>query len=131
MKIFDAFHNPSAGITLLRWTLAILLLLHGIAKISGGVGFIEGMLGKAGLPGFIAYGAYIGEVVAPLLLLINRFVVPAALIIVVQMLFAIGLAHAGQVFQLTKNGGWALELQAFFLVSAVVVAMTAPRTGGK
>ncbi len=131
MKIFDAFHNPSAGITLLRWTLGILLLLHGIAKVTGGVGGIEGMLGKAGLPAFFAYGAYIGEVVAPILLLINRFVVPAALIIVVQMLFAVGLAHTGQLFQLTQTGGWALELQAFFLVSAVVVAMTAPKTGGR
>lgn len=131
MKFFDAFHNPPAGIVLLRWTLAILLLLHGIAKLTGGVGFIEGMLGKMGLPAFIAYGAFIGEVVAPILLLINRFVVPAALIIVIQMLFAIGLAHTSQFFQLTPSGGWALELQAFFLLTAVVVAMTAPRTGGK
>lgn len=131
MRIFDVFHNPPAGIALLRWTLGILLLLHGIAKITGGVGHIEGMLAKAGLPTFIAYGAYIGEVVAPILLLINRFVVPAALIIVIQMLFAVGLAHMGQLFQLTRTGGWALELQAFFLLSAVVVALTAPKTGGK
>jgi len=131
MKIFDAFHNPPAGIALLRWTLAILLLFHGVAKIMGGVSGIEGMLAKAGLPAFVAYGTYIGEIVAPILLLINRFVVPAALIIVIQMLFAIGLAHTGQLFQLTKSGGWALELQAFFLLTAIVVAMTAPRTGGK
>src|SRR5690606_31700734 len=131
MKIFDAFHNPPAGIALLRWMLAILLLLHGVAKITGGVSGIEGMLAKAGLPAFVAYGTYIGEIVAPILLLINRFVVPAALIIVIQMLFAIGLAHTGQLFQLTKSGGWALELQAFFLLTAIVVAMTAPRTGGK
>lgn len=131
MKIFDAFHNPRAGLALLRWTLGILLLLHGIAKITGGVGHIEGMLAKVGLPTLIAYGAYIGEVVAPILLLINRLVVPAALIIVVQMLFAVGLAHMGQLFQLTKTGGWALELQAFFLLTAVVVALTAPKMGGK
>ncbi|MFA7506539.1 MAG: DoxX family protein [Burkholderiaceae bacterium] len=131
MKIFDVFHNPPAGITLLRWTLGILLLLHGIAKVIGGVGHIEGMLAKVGLPTFMAYGAYIGEVVAPILLLINRFVVPAALIIVIFMLFALGLVHTGHFFQMTSSGGWALELQAFFLVSALVVALTAPKTGGK
>mgnify|MGYP001289243272 CR=1 FL=1 len=131
MKFFDAFHNPPAGIALLRWTLAILLLFHGVAKITGGIGGIEGMLAKVGLPAFLAYGTYIGEVVAPILLLINRFVVPAALIIVIQMLFAIGLAHTGDFLRLTGNGGWALELQAFFLLTAIVVAMTAPRTGGK
>lgn len=131
MKFFDAFHNPPAGIALLRWTLAILLLFHGVAKITGGIGGIEGMLAKVGLPAFLAYGTYIGEVVAPILLLINRFVVPAALIIVIQMLFAIGLAHTGDFLKLTGSGGWALELQAFFLLTAIVVAMTAPRTGGK
>lgn len=131
MRFFDAFHNPPAGLAILRWTLAILLLLHGIAKITGGISGIEGMLAKAGLPTFLAYGTYIGEVVAPLLLLINRFVVPAALIIVIQMLFAIGLAHTGELFKLSRTGGWAIELQAFFLLNAVVVALTAPRTGGK
>jgi|SRR5690606_6059539 putative oxidoreductase len=131
MKFFDAFHNPPAGLALLRWTLAILLLFHGVAKILNGISGIEGMLAKVGLPAFIAWGTYIGEVVAPILLLINRFVVPAALIIVIQMLFAIGLAHTGDFFKLTRSGGWALELQAFFLLNAVVVALTAPRTGGK
>src|SRR5690606_24408613 len=131
MRFFDAFHNPPAGLAILRWTLAILLLLHGIAKITGGISGIEGMLAKAGLPTFLAYGTYIGEVVAPLLLLINRFVVPAALIIVIQLLFASGLAHTGELFKLSRTGGWAIELQAFFLLNAVVVALTAPRTGGK
>jgi putative oxidoreductase len=128
MKAFDAFHHPAAGIALLRWTLAILLLLHGIAKILGGVAGIEGMLGRAGLPTFLAYGVYVGEVVAPLLLLVNRFVVPAALIIVVNMIFALALAHLGDLAKLGPTGGWAIELQVFFLVSAIVVALTAPRS---
>jgi len=131
MMSSNASNNPPAGLALLRWTLAILLLFHGVAKILNGISGIEGMLAKVGLPAFIAWGTYIGEVVAPILLLINRFVVPAALIIVIQMLFAIGLAHTGDFFKLTRSGGWALELQAFFLLNAVVVALTAPRTGGK
>jgi putative oxidoreductase len=47
------------------------------------------------------------------------------------MVFALVLVHTGDFFQLTQTGGWKLELQAFFLVSALVVALTAPKTGGK
>ena len=82
------------------------------------------MLVGKGLPGFLAYGVYLGEVVAPLLLLAGFWVVPAALVIFVNMLFAVGLAHMGHLTQLSKSGGWSLELQAFFLITALVVALT-------
>ncbi|MBL0918712.1 MAG: DoxX family protein [Hydrogenophaga sp.] len=125
MKLLDQlFDHPRAGLLLLRWTLAILMILHGVAKVMGGVGGIEGMLVAKGLPGFIAYGAYLGELVAPLLLLAGVWIVPAALVIVVNMVFALGLAHMGHFLQLTNSGGWRLELQAFFLVTALVVALT-------
>ena len=131
MKIFNVFHHPAAGIALLRITLAILILLHGIAKITGGVGFISGMLVPMGLPSWLAYGAYVGEVIAPILLLVNRLVVPAALVIAINMLFAFGLVHMGDLFSRSGSGGWALELQGMFLVAAIVVALTAPRTDGR
>ncbi|RYX96971.1 MAG: DoxX family protein [Comamonadaceae bacterium] len=128
---FGAFQKPQAALLLLRWTLAILMLLHGIAKLSGGVEGIGGMLQGAGLPSFIAYGAYIGEVVAPLMLLAGLLVVPAALVIAFNMVMAIVLAHSSHLFALTDNGGWRLELQAFFLVSAIVVAMTTRVAGAQ
>ena len=45
---------------------------------------------------------------------------------VVNMLFAIGLAHMKDIFLLTKTGGWAIELQAFFLFTALAVALIGP-----
>ncbi len=108
---------------LLRVTLALLMLLHGWAKITSGVGGIEAMLVKAGLPGFLAYAVFIGEVIAPLLLLVGLYVVPAALIVAVNMVVALLLVHTPHCLQLNKSGGWALELQAFFLITALVVAM--------
>jgi putative oxidoreductase len=76
-----------------------------------------------GLPSWLAYGVYVGEVVAPLLLLIGLWVVPAALIVVGNMIVALLLAHTGQFLSIGNSGGWALELQAFFLVTALVVAL--------
>ena len=107
----------------LRLTLGILTLLHGIAKLQSGPGFVLGVVQQAGLPAFVAYGVYIGEVIAPLLIIVGFFTRPAALIVVVNMLVAFSLVHASQIFTLGKQGGWALELQGFFLFSAVVVAL--------
>lgn len=123
MNFWSHLHHPRAAITLLRITLAVLLLFHGWAKITHGVGGIEKMVASHGLPAWLAYGVYLGEVVAPLLLLIGVWVVPAALIVVGNMLVALALVHTGQFLSIGNSGGWALELQAFFIVSALVVAL--------
>ena len=75
------------------------------------------------MPGFLAYAVFLGEVVAPLFLLVGLYVVPAALVVAMNMLVALVLVHTNHFLQLSKSGGWALELQAFFLVTALVVAM--------
>ncbi len=115
-----------AGKLLLRVALGLLFLLHGIAKIKGGVGGIEGMVTGAGLPGFVAYGVYIGEVLAPILLIAGFYSRIAAVVIAINMVFAIALAHASELFQLGKQGGWALELQGMFLFTAIAVALIGP-----
>ena len=122
-----AFQTEDIGKLVLRLTLGILLLLHGVAKIFGGVGGISGMLQGIGLPGVLAYGVYIGEVLAPLLVIIGWFARIGALIIVVNMLTAIYLAHLNDIFTLAKGGGgWALEPQGFFLFTALAVALIGP-----
>ncbi len=108
---------------ILRVTLGVLILLHGIAKIKGGPGFILDVVGKAGLPAPIAYLVYIGEVVAPVLLIIGLFTRVAALIVAVNMLFALALVHASQLFSLNQQGGWQLELQGMYLFTAVAIAL--------
>ena len=118
--------NDDAGKLVLRLTLGLLMLLHGIAKIGGGIGGIEGMLVANGLPAFVAYGVYVGEIAAPLMLIFGFHARTGAVLIVVNMLFAIGLAHLGEVVRLGSTGGWALELQAFFLFTAVAVALLGP-----
>ena len=123
MKVWNYLHNPRAAMVLLRTTLALLMLFHGWAKIRHGIGGIELMIEARGAPGWLAYAVYLGEVVAPLLLLVGLWVVPAALVIAINMLVAFFLVHTKQVLMLQNSGGWALELQAFFFVTAIVVAM--------
>ena len=115
-----------SGKLVLRLALGIMILLHGIAKITGGIGGIEGMLANAGLPTILAYGVYIGEILAPILIIIGLYSRIGAVIIAINMVFAIFLAHANEVFQLTGHGGWALELQGMFLFAAIALALTGP-----
>ncbi|MDB5815419.1 MAG: GntR family transcriptional regulator [Rhodocyclales bacterium] len=110
------------GKLVLRLTLGILLLFHGVSKLMHGVDFIFPVLAEHGLPTFLAYLSYIGEVLAPILLIVGLFSRPAALAVVVNMLFALGLMHTSQFGDLAKSGGWALELQAFYLFTAVSIA---------
>ena len=119
-------NQADVGKLVLRVTLGLLILLHGIAKIRGGLDPIVGMVTAAGLPGFIAYGAYIGEVLAPLMVLAGFHARIGALLIVVNMLFAIGLAHMGELGLLDQAGGWALELQGMFIGTAVAIALLGP-----
>nr|PZN05331.1 MAG: GntR family transcriptional regulator [Pseudomonadota bacterium] len=112
-----------AGKLVLRLAVGILVLLHGLAKVVNGPGHILAMVDKAGLPEVLGYLVYVGEVVAPVLVILGLFTIPAALIIVVNMLVAIGLVHMNELFTLTKSGGWALELQGMFLFGALAVAL--------
>ncbi len=125
-KYFSAFHHPVAGYFVLRWAVAGLMLLHGISKVLHGVGPIEGMLTGMGLPAFIAYGALIGEVIAPLLVLANVMVVPAALVMAINMVVAVALAHTSEFFTMQKSGGWALELQGLYFFGSIAIALLAP-----
>ena len=119
-------NQSDLGRLVLRLALGVLVLMHGIAKLRGGVGPIEGMLEGHGLPGFIAYGAYIGEVVGPLLVIAGFHARIGAALIAVNMLFAIGLAHMGELATLTEQGGWALELQGMFLFTAIALVFLGP-----
>lgn len=118
--------NDDLGKLLLRLTLGILTLLHGIAKLRYGVSGIEGMVTSHGLPGFLAYGVFIGEVIAPLLVIAGFHARAGGLIIAVNMVVAIALAHSAQLFDIGKQGGWELELQGFYLFTALAVALLGP-----
>ncbi|NEX61975.1 DoxX family protein [Noviherbaspirillum galbum] len=110
------------GKLILRATIAVLILFHGVAKIMGGPDFIVGIVGKAGLPPALGYLVYVGEVLAPLLMLIGIMTRPAALVIAINMVVAVALVHMNDLMSISKTGGWALELQGLYLAGALAVA---------
>lgn len=124
----DAHHHASSpsddlGKLVLRVALGLFILLHGIAKLLGGVGSIAGMLTKIGMPDAFAYLVYVGEVIAPVLVLIGVWTRAAALVIAINMVVAIMLVHTAEFFTLSKTGGWALELQGMFFTAAIAISL--------
>ncbi|MGB0895005.1 MAG: DoxX family protein [Parashewanella sp.] len=118
-------NQADLGKLILRITLAGLILFHGIHKLMHpqSLQFIASTLIKHGLPSFIAYGVYIGEVIAPLAILIGFKTRINALIIVINMLFVFGLVHMSELFSVTSSGGLAVELQLFYLLTSLAVVL--------
>ena len=115
------------GRLILRVALGALILLHGIAKLRGGMGGIVGMVEAHGLPGVLGYGVLAGEVLGPLMLIAGFYARIGALLVAVNMLFAFALVHMGDLSQLNpQSGGWALEVQGMFLFTAIAVALLGP-----
>ncbi len=54
--------NNDLGLLILRLSIGILMLFHGISKMIYGIDFIEGLMSSKGLPGFFAYGVYVGVI---------------------------------------------------------------------
>jgi putative oxidoreductase len=112
------------GKLILRLTVAVLLGFHGFSKLKHGVGWMAGPLHVHHLPLFVAYGVYVAEVVAPVLLILGIFTRPAALVIVFDLFMALVLVVQGRAFELQpQGGGLGAELQFLYLFSALAIAL--------
>jgi putative oxidoreductase len=70
----------------------------------------------------VAYLVYIGEVVAPILLIIGLWTRLGALI-VASTCCSRSRWSAKQLGEMAPTGGWALELQGMYLAAALAVAL--------
>lgn len=118
-KIFD---HPDLGKFLLRLTIGGLLLFHGWFKITNGIGWIESMMLARGLPTFLAYGVYLGEVIAPAFLIFGILTRISALAIAGNMVVAWLLVDIKNTFTITPVGAWGIELIILFFLGALTIA---------
>lgn len=115
--------STDSGKLILRVVLGVLILFHGVSKLIHGPGVVDGALAHAGLPTVLAYAVYIGEVLAPVLLIIGLWTRVGALLVVANMLVALALVHAAQILTWPAHGGYALELQMMYLFTALAIAL--------
>lgn len=121
--MYESSFADAFGKLVLRLTVGGLILLHGLHKVlhPDSLTFINNQLTAIDLPAVLSYGVYVGEVLAPLMIIFGVLARLGGLLVVVNMIFAIALAHSSQLLTLTQHGGWALELQAFYLFGGLAI----------
>lgn len=126
----NIFKNKSndVGLLLIRIAIGVLLPFHGIAKLIKGIDWIDGLLAGISLPAFIKYGVFIGEIIAPILLLIGFRTRIAAMFVCFNMFMAVLLAHRSQIFMIKPSGAYSIELDLLYFLGALALVFMG---GGK
>ncbi len=114
-------NNSDLGKLFLRASVGVLLLFHGVDKLQHGYGFVETVLVKAKLPTYLSHGILVGELLAPLLVVLGFYTRPAALVQAFVMVMAIYLVHPQDLLSFSEHGGYSLELQMLYLFGSLAV----------
>jgi len=113
------------ALNFLAFALGALLLFHGVDKLVDGIVGIENLLIELNVPAahYLSYGVYIGEVLAPIFLIMGIFIRYAAAVVIVNMLVAIILVHRELIFTLGEYGEWSIETPVLYLVMAIALVL--------
>jgi putative oxidoreductase len=116
--------NLDAALLIVRVVLGIIMLYHGLPKVTNLGGTIEGFTGMGiPIPAVSATFATVAEVGGGLLLLLGVLTDIAGLLIAIDMLGAIIFVHAKNGFAVTDGGvEWPLAL----LAMALGIALAGP-----
>lgn len=114
------------GALMLRLLVGGLMLFHGVDKVMGGIDWLGPALVKNGLPAFMSYGVYLGEVVAPICFILGVIPRTSAFLVAFTMLIAVYMLHMDDLFALGSHGEYALELHLFYGAGAIASALIGP-----
>ncbi len=120
------FNNSDIAKLILRLSLGIMILFHGVEKIIHGIRGVKYLITNAGLPEFLAYGVYVGEIVMPILIILGLYARIASLFLVFNMVMAIFLAYGNSLFELNKHGAPSFELPFLYFILSLIVFLLGP-----
>jgi putative oxidoreductase len=121
-KINQILNMPELGKLILRVSFGAMMLFHGRFKIINGVGGIEKMLSAHGYPTILAYGYWITEVAAPILMVIGLWTRISALAVAGGMVVATYLVGT-DLLGVTAVGAWDAEKTAVYLFACLATAL--------
>lgn len=110
--------NTDLGLLVLRISIGGLMLFHGVAKLLHGISFLTESMGA------VAYAVYIGEVLAPLAILLGWRTRLASVVFAINCIVAIAVAHAKDIFSISEHGGYANELLMLYLLGSIALFFT-------
>ncbi|MBD3799894.1 MAG: DoxX family protein [Campylobacterales bacterium] len=120
------FRNDDLARLLLRLSVGTLMLFHGVHKLLHGISHIKGMLQANGLPGWLGYGVFVGEVIAPVMIILGLYARIGAALMAVNMAVAIALVGGLFPLELTKTGGPVSEMALLYLFAALALFFCGP-----
>jgi len=109
------------GLLLLRISIAFTMLIYGISKLIFGIDFISGLIAQYGLPPFLGYGVFVGEIIAPLLIIIGYRTKLAGLIFAINCFVAIIMVQLPNLLKINEFGGW--EIGPLFIYTIFGIAL--------
>ncbi|PKG23346.1 DoxX family protein [Niallia nealsonii] len=108
---------------ILRVILGVSFFIHGVVKFQGGIENTVGWFGSIGLPGFLAYGVALIEVVGGLAVVLGLFTRLISVLFILLMVGAIVKVKLAVGF--LGNGQMAgYELDLAFVAMAAAIAIT-------
>jgi len=114
--------SDNVGKLILRLMLGVLMLFHGYKKYQSGIDGIKMLMINNGLPQFIAYGVYVGEILVPILIILGLYTRISSLIYAFTMAAAIYLVHSSHLFGINaKTGGLLIETPLLFMLGAIAL----------
>lgn len=128
MKLKFLERKNDIGLLILRLSIGGMMLLHGINKMIHGIGGIKAMVVSQGLSVFMAYGVFVGEILAPLLIIGGFRTRLAAGTLAFNCVMAWYMVHRADLLALNVQGGWAVELLGLFFFGSLTLLFTG---GGK
>lgn len=115
------------GKFILRLGVGGLMIFHGIHKIIHGHDMIIEQLAAKGFPTWLWLGVPVGEIIAPILLIVGAFTRLSGVLIAFTMVMSMVLVKGGGSFALsTTTGGLGAELNLLYLAGALAIAMIGP-----
>jgi putative oxidoreductase len=117
------------GLLILRVVLGIAFVVHGWAKLSGGVGNVAGFFGETlGIPApvLMAWVVTIVELVGGLLLIIGFLTQIAGILLTLDMLGAILFAYLMRSAPFIEGGSITWEKEAVFAAAALCLVLAGP-----
>lgn len=116
--------KQQTGLLLLRVSIAFTMLIYGISKLTFGIDYIKDLVSQYGLPTFISYGVFIGEIIAPILIIIGFRTKLAGLVFAVNCFVAILMDRLPDVLSLNEHGGWAIGLIFIYMMFGIALFFT-------
>jgi putative oxidoreductase len=132
----DRWDRPRLGLLVLRISLGLVFLLHGLMKFFGGeISFIREMLLMAGwsVPGPLLWVAAIIEVISGTALLLGVLTRQAAWLLAFEMIVAVALFHLRQGFFIVAVPNvplaYGFEYHLTLIGGLICVALSGPGAG--